>query len=299
MARKVKFLITGAEGQLGRAITDQLKEKECWDILALTHHQLDVCDRQAVFKTINGFAPDVVINTAAYTNVDLAESSADLAYAVNVEGVRNLSEASKNANSVFFHISTDYVFSGNATGDYAYNESDLAEPLSVYGKTKYEGENLALAMNPKTVIVRTAWAFGEYGNNFVKTMVRLAKERDELHIVGDQIGGPTYTGDIASALINMSEQILRGKEPIFGIYHFTGLPYVSWHEFASKIFHQAVLQKILDKAPIVKVISTEDYPTPAKRPANSRLDLSKIQQTFGIKPSNWQKALLNLSEYLV
>lgn len=297
MSRKVRFLITGAEGLLGRAIAEQLKEEKSKDILALAHHQLDICDRQAVFKTIEDFAPDVVINAAAYTNVDLAEFSIHLAYSVNVEGVRNLSEASKNTNSIFFHISTDYVFNGNAEGDYAYNESDLADPLSIYGKTKYEGEKIALAINPKTIIVRTAWAFGEYGNNFVKTMVRLAKERDELNIVGDQIGGPTYTGDIAAALIKMGEQILLGKDAVFGIYHFTGQPYVSWHEFATEIFQQAVLQGILEKAPLVNLISTSDYPREAKRPLNSKLDVNKIQKVFGISPSDWKKALLNLSKY--
>lgn len=147
------------------------------------------------------------------------------------------------------------------------------------------------------MILRTAWVFGEHGNNFVKTMLRLGKEREVLGVVADQFGSPTYAGDIAAALIEIANQILAGKQDAFGIYHFSGQPYVNWHEFACEIFQQAVLQKILEKAPLVNAIATSDYPTPAKRPANSRLDLTKIQKTFGIKPSDWKNALLNLKSY--
>ncbi|MEG9487887.1 dTDP-4-dehydrorhamnose reductase [Mannheimia indoligenes] len=298
MVKTVRFLITGAGGQLGRAITYQLKEQGIKNILALAHHQLDIYDRPAVFRVIEDFNPDVVINAAAYTNVDLAESFADLAYNANVEGVRNLSEATQKTDSIFFHISTDYVFSGKVKNDYLYNELDPVDPLSIYGKTKYEGERVALAINPKTIIVRTAWAFGECGNNFVKTIVKLAKEKSELHIVGDQIGGPTYTGDIASALINMSEQILLGKEAVFGIYHFTGQPYVSWYEFANAILVEAEKQKVIERLPLVNKISSSDYVTPVRRPMNSCLDLTKIKRVFNIEPSNWQKALKNIKVYL-
>ena len=145
--------------------------------------------------------------------------------------------------------------------------------------------------------LRTAWVFGEHGHNFVKTMLRLAKDRDSLGVVGDQFGGPTYAGDIAKALIEIANQILAGKENAFGIYHFTGKPYVSWYEFAKVIFAEAELQNILEKSPLVNSIATSDYPTPAKRPANSRLDLTKIKQVFNIEPSDWQKALKNIKAY--
>lgn len=297
MDKTIKYLITGANGQLGRCLVDQLKSIGKSSILALSHDELDIRNRQLVFNIISEFNPDILINAAAYTNVDLAEKLESLAYNINVEGVKNLSEASRQVGSIFIHISTDYVFNGEANSDYAYTESDKAEPLSTYGKTKYEGELLALECNPKTVIIRTAWAFSEYGNNFVKTMLHLAKDRDSLGVVSDQFGGPTYAGDIAKALIEITNQILAGKENAFGIYHFTGKPYVSWYEFAKAIFAEAELQNILEKSPLVNSIATSDYPTPAKRPANSRLDLTKIKQVFNIEPSDWQAALKNIKAY--
>ncbi|MDD7545341.1 SDR family oxidoreductase, partial [Actinobacillus porcinus] len=170
-------------------------------------------------------------------------------------------------------------------------------PQGVYGRTKLEGEIAVQQANPRSIILRTAWVFGEHGHNFVKTMLRLAKDRDSLGIVGDQFGGPTYAGDIAKALIEIANQILAGKENAFGVYHFTGKPYVSWYEFANAIFVEAESQKLLEKQPHLKAITTAEYPTPAKRPANSRLDLTKIKQTFNIEPSDWQKALKNIKAY--
>ena len=168
----------------------------------------------------------------------------------------------------------------------------------MYGRTKLEGEQAVAQANDKFIVFRTAWVFGEHGNNFVKTMLRLAKTRDTLGVVADQIGGPTYAGDIAAALIDISERIIDDQNVEYGIYHFTGEPYISWCDFAKAIFTEAVSQNILEKAPHVNAITTADYPTPAKRPANSCLDLTKIQRVFGIQPSNWQKALKNIKGYM-
>lgn len=289
-----KFLITGAKGQVGHCLTEQLTGKA--EILAVDRDELDITDRDAVFNVIKTFNPDVIINAAAHTAVDRAENEVELSEAINVRGPQYLAEAANEIGAVILHISTDYVFEGTGSGG-EYKEDDKTNPQGVYGRTKLEGEISVQQANPRSIILRTAWVFGEHGHNFVKTMLRLAKDRDSLGIVGDQFGGPTYAGDIAKTLIEISNQILAGKEDAFGIYHFTGKPYVSWYEFAKAIFAEAELQNILEKSPLVNSIATSDYPTPAKRPANSRLDLTKIKQTFGIEPSDWQKALKNIKAY--
>lgn len=288
-----KFLITGAKGQVGHCLTEQLAGKA--EILAVARDELDITDQSAVKKIVETFKPDVIINAAAHTAVDRAESEVELSEAINVKGPQYLAEAANKIGAVILHISTDYVFEGTGTGEY--KEEDQTNPQGVYGRTKLAGEIAAQQVNPRSIILRTAWVFGEHGHNFVKTMLRLAKDRDSLGIVGDQFGGPTYAGDIAKTLIEIANQILAGKENAFGVYHFTGKPYVSWYEFAKAIFVEAESQNILKKSPLVNRIATSDYPTPAKRPANSRLDLTKIKQVFNIEPSDWQVALKNIKAY--
>ena len=288
-----KFLITGAKGQVGHCLTQQLTGKA--EILAVDRDELDITDQSAVKKIVETFKPDVIINAAAHTAVDRAESEVELSEAINVKGPQYLAEAANEIGAIILHISTDYVFEGSGSGEY--KEDDQTNPQGVYGRTKLEGEIAVQQANPRSIILRTAWVFGEHGHNFVKTMLRLAKDRDSLGIVGDQFGGPTYAGDIAKTLIEIANQILAGKENAFGVYHFTGKPYVSWYEFAKAIFAEAESQKLLEKQPHLKAITTAEYPTPAKRPANSRLDLTKIKQTFNIEPSDWQKALKNIKAY--
>ncbi|VEB26987.1 dTDP-4-dehydrorhamnose reductase [Actinobacillus lignieresii] len=289
-----RFLITGAKGQVGYCLTKQLQSKA--DVLAVDRDELDITNRDAVFKVVREFSPDVIINAAAHTAVDRAESEIEPSEAINVKGPQYLAEAANEIDAIILHISTDYVFEGTGSGEY--KEDDKPNPQGVYGKTKLAGERVVQQANKKHIILRTAWVFGEHGNNFVKTMLRLGKERESLGIVSDQFGGPTYAGDIAKALIQIANTILNGKQDAFGIYHFTGKPYVSWADFANTIFNEAVSQKVLEKAPLVNFISTSDYPTPAKRPANSRLDLTKIDAVFGIKPSDWQRALKNIKAYV-
>lgn len=288
-----KFLITGAKGQVGHCLTTQLTGKA--EILAVDRDELDITDRDAVFNIVKTFKPDVIINAAAHTAVDRAESEVELSEAINVKGPQYLAEVANEIGAVILHISTDYVFEGTGTGEY--KEDDQTNPQGVYGRTKLEGEIAVQQANPRSIILRTAWVFGEHGHNFVKTMLRLAKERDTLDIVGDQIGGPTYASNVATTLIEIANQILVDKKGNFGIYHYTGKPYVSWYEFAKAIFAEAELQNILEKSPLVNSIATSDYPTPAKRPANSRLDLTKIKQVFNIEPSDWQAALKNIKAY--
>ena len=288
-----KFLITGAKGQVGHCLTQQLTGKA--EILAVDRDELDITDQSAVKKIVETFKPDVIINAAAHTAVDRAESEVELSEAINAKGPQYLAEAANEIGAVILHISTDYVFEGTGSGEY--KEEAQTNPQGVYGRTKLAGEIAVQQANPRSIILRTAWVFGEHGHNFIKTMLRLAKDRDSLGIVGDQFGGPTYAGDIAKTLIEIANQILAGKENAFGVYHFTGKPYVSWYEFAKAIFAEAESQNILEKSPLVNSIATSDYPTPAKRPANSRLDLTKIKQVFNIEPSDWQKALKNIKAY--
>ncbi|MCK3654798.1 NAD(P)-dependent oxidoreductase [Pasteurellaceae bacterium Macca] len=287
-----RFLITGAKGQVGQCLVSQLEGKG--ELLALGREDLDISCRDQVFQVIHEFCPDVVINAAAYTAVDRAEEEANLAQKINLDGAKYLAEASHQVGAMIFHLSTDYVFNGRLTNPYV--ESDVPDPQNVYGQTKLASEIAVRHFNPRAFILRTAWVFAEQGNNFVKTMLRLAKKGENLAVVADQIGSPTYAGDIATAIIQMANRALTDDD-LFGIYHFSGFPYVSWYAFAERIFEEAEVQNVIKKRPLVKAISTQDYPTLAKRPTNSRLNCSKIQQVFGIQPSDWQRALQNLQGY--
>lgn len=289
----MKIMITGSKGQVGSCLARQLSGKV--DLLAVDHNELDITNQDAVLETVTKFGPDYIINAAAYTAVDKAEEEVKTSYAINCDGPRYLAEAAHTCGAVLLHISTDYVFNGEGTG--AYKESSTTGPQGVYGKSKLAGELAVAAACEKHLILRTAWVFGEKGNNFVKTMLRLAEQCDALNIVGDQFGGPTYAGDIAAALIKMVEVASESNESIWGTYHFSGLPHVSWYEFARAIFDAAERDGVLQAKPNLSPISTSEYPTPAKRPANSRMDCSKIQQRFNIQPSNWQHALHNISAY--
>lgn len=289
----MRVLITGCNGQVGHCLVKQLESKA--DVLAVDKDQLDITDQAAVFSVVSEFVPDYIINAAAHTAVDKAEEEVELSYAINRDGPKHLAEAAESCGAVMLHISTDYVFDG--TGEAPYKESDAVHPQGVYGQSKLAGEQAVSQASSKHLILRTAWVFGEHGNNFVKTMLKLGQDRDAISIVGDQIGGPTYAGDIASALITMIEYTEKEGGSQWGVYHFSGMPYVSWYEFAQKIFRVAKDKLVLVESPILSSIPTSSYPTPAKRPANSRLDCRKIEQQFGIKPSDWQAALDNIQAY--
>lgn len=277
----MKILLTGANGQLGRCFQDRLPAE--WEILATDTAELDITDLEHVEQTVKQFKPDAIVNAAAYTAVDKAESEPELAEKINATGPENLAIVASKQGIRLVHVSTDYVFDGNATEPY--HEDSATNPLSVYGKTKLAGEQAVAKISPEAIIVRTAWVFSEYGNNFVKTMLRLAKERDALSIVDDQRGCPTYAGDLAQAIISLLEKNAEG-----GIYHYCGDKEVSWYEFAKIIFEIAKEQGIINKIPKVISITTEHYPTPAHRPQYSSLACEKIRK-IAITPSNWLKSL--------
>lgn len=275
----MKVLLTGARGQLGSCFQDRLPEG--WHIWATDSDVLDITDFETVRCAMLEYQPDFVVNAAAFTAVDKAEAEHEISTLINEVGPKNLAQAANEVGARLVHISTDYVFDGEASTPYI--ETALTNPLGVYGKTKLGGEIGVLNIQPEALIIRTAWVFSEYGNNFVKTMLRLAKDRDALGVVSDQFGCPTYAGDIAQAII-----ILLQRESDGGIYHFCGDEIVSWNEFAEVIFASALRQGVLAKKPIVNGITTEQYPTPAKRPKYSVLDCEKIKSQ-GVTLSLWKQ----------
>lgn len=290
-----RILITGGSGQVGHCLKAQLEG--CAELSIPDSTALNIADRRSVRQAVETFRPDYIINAAAYTAVDKAESDAERAFAVNRDGARHLAEAAEAAGAAMLHISTDYVFDG--AGGAPYDEAAPTAPQNIYGASKLAGEQAVLAACRRAVVMRTSWVFGAHGQNFVKTMLRLGRERDSLGIVADQYGAPTAAADIAAALITIvrrhtPEQLAERA----GIYHYCGSPYASWFEFAETIFAEAAAQGVLAKIPAVKPIATADYPTPAKRPADSRLDCGKIRVVFGIGPCDWHSALSDLRPYL-
>ncbi|MEH2919975.1 dTDP-4-dehydrorhamnose reductase [Samsonia erythrinae] len=277
----MKILLTGANGQLGRCFQDRLPVG--WEILATGSGELDITDINQIMCSVTQFKPDVIVNAAAYTAVDKAESEPDRAEKINVTGPENLATVANQHGIRLVHVSTDYVFDGTATEPY--NENSPTNPLSVYGKTKLAGEQAVTQASPEAIIVRTAWVFSEYGNNFVKTMLRLAKERDTLSIVNDQRGCPTYAGDLALAIISLLKENAEG-----GIYHYCGDKEVSWYEFAEVIFKTIRKKNAISPIPILTAIKTREYPTPAKRPKYSALNCLKINE-LDIPQSNWLKKI--------
>ncbi|GKV95168.1 dTDP-4-dehydrorhamnose reductase [Pectobacterium aroidearum] len=277
----MKILLTGANGQLGRCFQDRLPKD--WQVYATDAAELDITNSDQVNAVVAHYQPDAIVNAAAYTAVDKAESEPELAERINAIGPANLATVAAKYKIRLIHVSTDYVFDGNATTPYS--ENTETNPLSVYGATKLAGEHAVTAALPDAIIVRTAWVFSEYGNNFVKTMLRLSQDRDTLNIVADQHGCPTYAGDLAQALI-----ILLQHKAVGGIYHYSGDKEVSWYQFAQAIFSVAINKSLLKQAPTLIPITTEQYPTPAHRPAYSTLACKKIEQE-GITLSNWQNAL--------
>ena len=272
----MKVLVTGANGQLGQELVQQLQKHDV-ELFAYTKLELDICNLNAVMNVVEEIRPHVMINAAAYTKVDLAETNKELAFEVNAYGQRNLTVAAEKVGAKICYVSTDYVFDGNASEPY--EEHALVNPIGVYGKSKYAGEQLTQTLSTKYFIVRTAWVYGEYGPNFVKTMLRLASERDELGVVGDQIGSPTYTADLAEFII----ELVQTEK--YGVYHYTNGGSCSWYEFAKAIFEEANIDIK------VNALTTEQYPTPAKRPSYSVLSDTALKIN-NFKPArHWREGL--------
>lgn len=291
----MRILITGCRGQIGSSLTEQLTKHEINEVLALDREHLDITNNDDVNAAVTKFEPSIIINAAAHTAVDKAENEVGLSYAINCDGPKYLAQAAQNVGAAILHISTDYVFQGNKEGEYL--ETDATNPQGVYGKSKLAGEIAVAEACEKHIVLRTAWVFGESGNNFVKTMLRLGEKKDALSIVGDQFGGPTYAGDIANALIQIAKRINQGDSVEYGVYHYSGLPHVSWFDFADVIFDVAVEQGVLTNKPKLKSITTDQYPTPANRPSNSRLSTEKIIKRLSVKVSDWKAALKNIQAY--
>ena len=283
----------GANGQLGRCLTDQLAVADHETILT-SRSEIDITDFAATRVKISQINPDVVINASAYTGVDDAEAEPQKADLVNHLAVANIAEICADTELVLIHISTDYVFDGNAPAPYG--EEVQTNPQGTYGQTKLLGELAIQQSGCKHLIIRTAWVFSEYGNNFMKTMLRLGAERDELSIVGDQIGCPTYAQDLAKAIVVMLPKI-ELEQLEYGIYNYCGDSPCSWYEFAEAIFKQAK-EWGFNVPNRINSITTEDYPTPAKRPAYSVLDCSKAASAFDITASNWRQGIVDVLDRL-
>ena len=289
-----KVLVTASNGQVGYLLSQKLEKlKDEFKLYSFDRTALDITSQDDVAEKCDDIEPDIIINCAAHTGVDKAESDIENSFAINELGPKYLAEQALKHDSLLIHISTDYVFDGYKTTPY--NENDTPNPQGVYGKSKMAGENAIKNTGCNHVILRTAWVFGEHGNNFVKTMLKLGKEREELGIIGDQFGGPTYAGDIAAALIKIAAQY--NYEEHMGVYHYSGYPHVSWYEFAKSIFDNASQAEITLALKRLNEIPETSYPVLAPRPANSRLDCTKLESCFGIKPSNWQSALKKIKEY--
>ncbi len=281
----MKILVTGGNGQVGWELNRQGRQSK-HKMVAMDRQGLDISSADDIARVFAEVKPDLVINAAAYTAVDKAETESELAFAINRDAVASLARACKKQGIPLFHISTDYVFDG--TKDKPYRESDPVAPLGVYGQSKLEGEQLVEKLLDQFIILRTAWVFGLHGHNFVKTILRVAKERDALNVVNDQLGGPTSAAGIAATLLSLADQYQSEGELAWGIYHYSGAPFTSWHGFASEIIRLGNKYGLIDHPVTVNPIPTEQYPTPAARPKNSRLSCGLLEQTFGIQADDWQ-----------
>lgn len=287
----MKVLLTGAEGQFGRCFQDRCSEHL---LIALDRSRLDITDLVSVRAALVQHQPDLVVNAAAYTAVDRAEQQADLAFAVNYSGPENLALGCAEQGIILIHISTDYVFDGAAS--VPYSPDSAVNPLGVYGQSKWQGEEAVRLMLDHHLIIRTAWVFSEYGNNFVKTMLRLGAERESLSVVDDQLGCPTYAGQLAEAVLALLPLLNKPDFKSWGTYHFSGDRPVSWYQFAQAVFtevqNQGLNQGLVKPTPQVLPILTEQYPTPVKRPAYSVLDCSDLERLLqGQFANDWQQGL--------
>lgn len=274
------ILVFGAGGQVGQEVLARARELGL-EARGFLRSEVDITDRDAVSRAVEHVKPRLVLNAAAFTAVDKAESDISAAEACNVRGAGNISLATAALNIPIVHISTDYVFDGSKPS--AYVETDPVSPLGVYGRTKAEGEAAVRSANPRHVILRTSWVFGQFGANFLKTILRLSGERDTLRIVADQHGCPTSTRDIAEAVFAV-DRALDQEATVWGTYHFAGSEATTWHEFATLIVESQA--PYTGRKPSVTPITTAEYPTPAKRPANSELDSSMFTATFGYKSAD-------------
>lgn len=280
------ILVTGAKGQLGSELQQLADNYPDFYFIFTDKEELSIIDASAVNSFFDEYRPAYCINCAAYTAVDKAESDAALAELLNATAVQYLAEACTKYKTKFVHISTDYVFDGKATAPI--KEDALPNPVSVYGETKLKGEEMAMKFNPDTILIRTAWVYSSFGHNFVKTMLRLMSEREQINVVNDQKGTPTYAADLAAAIL----QIISSGKWLPGIYHYTNEGEISWYDFA------VAIKESSGSACVVNPIPTSAYPTPAIRPAYSVFNKEKIKATFGVTIPDWKESLKRCMELL-
>lgn len=284
MSDKPKILVTGANGQLGKELRDLASSYPQFEFVFLSREDMPIDRFELVRNFFNTLKPSYCINCAAYTAVDRAESEKELAFQINGEAVGVLAAVCKAHNTRFVHISTDYVFNGEAT--YPYTENFPTDPINVYGASKLEGEKQAMQLDPGSIIIRTSWVYSSHGKNFVKTMMRLMGEKNAVNVINDQLGSPTYAADVAELILKIiSDTQLSSSNWRPGIYNFSNEGIITWYDFAMAI------KEITDGSCDIKPISTSEYPTPAKRPAYSVLDKTKIQRSFNVPLKDWRKSL--------
>ena len=281
---RFRVLVVGRSGQVARELARNLPS-DSFDSVIAGRPEIDLLDTESVRRLIGALRPQIVINAAAYTAVDQAESDEAAAFALNASAAGVLAEEAASEGAAIIHISTDYVFDGSSGR--AYREMDEVAPLGVYGRSKLEGERLVAAHNKRHVILRTAWVYSPFGRNFVKTMLRLAETRPEIGVVDDQIGNPTAAAEIAGAIWTVARRLVASPdEPVHGIYHMTAAGEASWAGFAGAVFDYSRTYGGPHAA--VRRIGSADYPTPVQRPADSRLDCTRLMKTFGISLPDWQ-----------
>ncbi|WP_426955056.1 dTDP-4-dehydrorhamnose reductase [Muricoccus radiodurans] len=292
----MRVLVAGRTGQLALELLARLPA-DGHTVVAREAPELDLTDPASIARTVEETRPEAVVNAAAYTAVDRAETERDLAHAVNATGAGALAAAAAARNLPFVHLSTDYVFSGAGGAPYA--EDAPTGPLGVYGETKLAGERAVLAASPRAIILRTAWVCSPHGANFVKTMLRLGREREAVSVVADQHGAPTFAADLADAIARLLPRLAAAPagDPAFGVFHLTGTPHTTWHGFAEAIFAGAAARG--QRPPQLSAITTADYPTPARRPADGRLDCARIARLHGIQPADWRPSLARCLDTLL
>ncbi len=292
----MKIVVTGREGQVVQSLLEKASQRPDLQVIALGRPELDLAKPESVRSAIEAAKPDLVVSAAAYTAVDLAEDQPELAFAVNASGAEAVAEAAKICGVPVIHLSTDYVFAGDA--DKPYVETDITGPRSVYGSSKLEGERLVAQANPQHIVLRTAWVYSFFGRNFVKTMLKLAETRDSLSVVSDQWGNPTSALDIADAIIQVADHLAATPDfSAYGVYHLVGTGDTNWSGFARTIFSESA--KLGGPTATVTDIATADYPTKAARPANSRLSTVKFQKMFNWSAPHWQSSLRDVVVRLV
>ena len=282
-----KVVLTGAGGQVGKELI-RLSGEFNVQVVGMRHFELDITNSVSISNALNIHKPDVLVNTAAYTAVEKAESEIELAFEVNGYGAEILAKICAERQIPLIHLSTDYVFDGK--NKQPYTEIDTENPINVYGKSKYEGEKAIRSVLNEHIILRTSWVFGIHGHNFVKTLLKLQKKRAPLNIISDAVGCPTAASDIAMVIIHLVSQVFQKKRMQWGTYHYCGANTTCWYSFAKEVF-KTVSIATGSHLPQIIPISSEDYPSVIQRPANTALSCQKIKNVFGISPCNWEKGV--------